>query len=88
MAAKTPKEFFSEAEASRSLGITVEDFRRLVKQHIVVQEEDMTNVSVTTYHASDLLVLRWILGRSLAPSSAPPAPLPMPEPESVPPNRN
>ncbi|MBM3810633.1 MAG: hypothetical protein FJW20_03245 [Acidimicrobiia bacterium] len=63
MPARTPKSYFSETEAARSLGITVDEFRVLVKSHIVDRDEDMTNVPVTTYHASDLLVLRLLTGR-------------------------
>ena len=64
MASKT-KPYYTEMEAAKSLGITVEEFRTLVRRYIVDREEDMNNSNVTTYHASDLLVLRMFTGRSL-----------------------
>jgi hypothetical protein len=70
MPSRAPKSYFSETEAARSLGISIEEFRSLVKRHIVDRDEDMTNVSVTTYHACDLVVLRWLTGRALAVSGA------------------
>jgi hypothetical protein len=62
---KPPKAFFSEPEAARTLGISVDEFRHLVKRYIVDRDEDMTNMPVTTYHASDLLVLKLIVGGRL-----------------------
>ncbi len=49
MASKT-KPYYTEIEAAKSLGVTVEEFR---------------NSGVTTFHASDLLILRMFTGRSL-----------------------
>lgn len=66
MANRLPKAYFSELEAARSLGISVEDFRTLVRRHITDREEDLSNVSVTTYHAADLLVLRLLAGGAIA----------------------
>ena len=64
MASKT-KPYYTEMEAAKSLGITIEEFRVLVRRYIVDREEDMSNSNVTTYHASDLLVLRMFTGRPL-----------------------
>jgi hypothetical protein len=57
------KAYFSEAEAARHLGVSIEEFRTLVRRHIVVREEDLNNVPLTTFHASDLLLLRLLTGR-------------------------
>ena len=64
MASKT-KPYYTELEAAKNLGVTVEEFRILVRRYIIDREEDMTNSGVTTFHASDLLVLRMFTGRSL-----------------------
>lgn len=66
MASKLPKAFYSETEAARYLGVSVEDFRSLLKRHIVNTEEDMNNVSRTTFHAADVLVLKLLSSRALA----------------------
>jgi len=58
------KAYFSEVEAARQLGISIDEFRTLVRRHIVEREEDLNNVSITTFHASDLLLLRLLTGRS------------------------
>ncbi|MCS7026506.1 MAG: hypothetical protein NZV14_17040 [Bryobacteraceae bacterium] len=55
------KSHYSEAEAAVALGITLEEFRALIRRHIVDGDEDMANVSTATYQPSDLLVLRMIL---------------------------
>jgi hypothetical protein len=58
------KAYFSEAEAARHLGVSIDEFRTLVRRHIVDREEDLNNVPITTFHASDLLLLRLLTGRS------------------------
>ena len=66
MATRAPKSYFSEIEAARFLGVSVEDFRILVRRHITDREEELSNVSVTTYHASDLLILRLLAKGSVS----------------------
>ena len=75
MPSKLPKAYFSESEAARSLGVSMDDFRALLKRYIVDREEDLTNVGVTTFHASDLLLLRLMMSKQL---SIPPAPAAVP----------
>ncbi|MBK5294961.1 MAG: hypothetical protein JJE04_25205 [Acidobacteriia bacterium] len=65
MQIRTPKSYFSETEAARTLGISVEEFRTLLQRHIIDREEDLNNVSVTTFHASDVLLLRMLIGRQI-----------------------
>ncbi len=50
--------FYSESEAARRLGISLDRFRDLVRTHIAQSEEEVNNIGVTTYQASDLLVLK------------------------------
>jgi hypothetical protein len=62
------KAYYSEVEAARSLGVTISEFRDLVRRHIIDREEDMSNVEITTFHAADLLLLR-MLAKPAQPSN-------------------
>jgi hypothetical protein len=62
------KPYFNEMEAARHLGVSIDEFRVLVRRHIVEREEDLNNMPITTFHASDLLLLRMLAGRSAATS--------------------
>lgn len=66
MAATTArsKPYFNEMEAARHLGISIDEFRVLVRRHIIEREEDLNNMPITTFHASDLLLLRMLTGRT------------------------
>ncbi|MFN7924943.1 MAG: hypothetical protein U0Q16_32900 [Bryobacteraceae bacterium] len=68
MAKTASKSFFSEAEAARELGITIDEFRTLVKRHIGTADEDVKNMGVTAYHASNLLALRMLMAAGAKPS--------------------
>jgi hypothetical protein len=48
---------YSEHEAARMLGVTVDELRRLVRAHIV-KDDESANPAVPNYHKSDLVVLR------------------------------
>lgn len=52
------KGYFNENEAAQALGLSLEQFRALVKRYIVDREEDLVNLPLTTYQPSDLLLLR------------------------------
>jgi len=67
---RTPKAQYSEKEAAEELGLSVEQFRTLIRSHIVDSEEDLNNVPAASYHPSDLLVLK-ILASSKAGSTLP-----------------
>ena len=57
-APKPAKTQYSEQEAAHELGLSVEEFRKLIKSHIVDSEEDLNNVPVASFHPSDLLLLK------------------------------
>ena len=59
---------YSEHEAARVLGISVEQLRSLVKLHIV-KDEDVPEDAYSTFQQSDLLILK-ILSSSTAGSTA------------------
>lgn len=63
LASKTGKTQFSESEAAKELGLSVEQFRVLIRNHIAETDEDLNNVSVASYHPSDLLLLKLLSGR-------------------------
>jgi hypothetical protein len=60
---KETKSEYSELEAAAELGITVEDLRALIRNHIVKNDAELHTTSIETFHPSDLLLLR-ILARS------------------------
>ena len=57
---------YSEAEVAQQLGITVDDLRTLIRRHIVIEETEATNVPMTTFQPSDLLVLRLLVKNHLS----------------------
>jgi len=76
MASKLPKAFYSEVEAARSLGVSPKEFRTLLQQHLGASDTETDRSPETTYHASDVLLLKmFVAGRLPVP---PPAPKPMP----------
>ena len=50
--------FYSETEAAKTLGITIDRFRELIRIHIAQSEDEINNIAATTYQSSDLLVLK------------------------------
>jgi len=62
--AKQNKTQYSEAEAAQELGVTVEQLRVLIRQHIAQTDEDLNNIAIATFHASDLLVLKLLASQS------------------------
>jgi hypothetical protein len=51
---------YTEAETATALGITMEELRKLVRQHVTQSEEDINNIPVMTFRPSDLLMLRML----------------------------
>jgi hypothetical protein len=68
------KGYYSESEAARVLGLNVEDFRRLVRRHILETDDELGNLPMTSYQPSDLLLLHHLLStRRREPVTAPAA---------------
>jgi hypothetical protein len=65
---RTGKSQYSEAEAAEELGISVEQFRAMIRNHVIDRDEDLDNVPVTSFQPSDLLILRLLGG--MRPQSA------------------
>ena len=65
---RTGKTQYSEIEAAEELGISTEQLRAMIRNHVVEREEDLTNIPVTTFQPSDLLILRLLAG--MPPNSA------------------
>ena len=59
---KPGKSQYSEQEAAEELGVSVTQLRSMIRSHVVDREEDLTNVPVTTFQPSDLLILRLLAG--------------------------
>lgn len=56
---------YSELEAATELGMSIEELRALIRNHIVKNDAELTSTAVETFNASDLLLLR-ILAHSTA----------------------
>ena len=64
---RSVKSQYSEVEAAEELGISVEKLRTMIRSHVVDRDEDLTNVPVTTFQPSDLLILRLLAGMPTSP---------------------
>jgi hypothetical protein len=58
MVSRNGKSQFTEAEAAEELGVSVAQLRAMIRNHVVDRDEDLSNVPLTTFQASDLVVLR------------------------------
>ena len=65
---RTGKSQYSEAEAAEELGISVLQLRTMIRSHVVESDEDLTNVPVTSFQPSDLLILRLLAGKPMGPA--------------------
>ncbi|MBI5087132.1 MAG: hypothetical protein HZB13_21350 [Acidobacteria bacterium] len=54
------KGYFNEHEAAHALGISLEEFRVLVRRHIVESEDELSNLPMTSFQPSDLLLLQFL----------------------------
>lgn len=68
MIPKTSKPFYSEQEAAKEIGVSIEQLRSMVKNHIL-KDADMPEDGIAVFHASDLLLLK-LLSRGAANSPA------------------
>lgn len=55
---KSNKTQYSEAEAAQELGVTVDQLRVLIRNHIAQSDEDLNHIAAASFHPSDLLVLK------------------------------
>ena len=62
IATRPQKMHFSETEAAHELGITLDQFRTLIRQHITYGQEEDGNITNTIFQPSDLLLLRFLSG--------------------------
>ena len=67
VSSKPGKGQYSEAEAAEELGISVGQLRTMIRSHVVDRDEDLTNVPVTTFQPSDLLILKLLAGMPTSP---------------------
>ncbi len=56
------KLYYSEREAALELGISVDQLRLLLLNHIVERQEDLEHVRKAAFQASDLLILKHLSG--------------------------
>jgi hypothetical protein len=52
------KGHYSESEAAQQLGVSLEEFRALVREHVVQQDEEMENLRLTGIQPADLVLLQ------------------------------
>ena len=64
---RSAKSQYTEVEAAEELGVSVEHLRKIVRSHVVDQDEDVNNLPVTTFQPSDLLILRLLAGMPTSP---------------------
>jgi hypothetical protein len=64
---RSVKSQYSEVEAAEELGISVDRLRTMIRSHVVDRDEDLTNVPVTTFQPSDLLILKLLAGMPTTP---------------------
>jgi len=62
------KSQYTEVEAAEELGVSVDRLRTIIRNHVVDREEDATNIPVTTFQPSDLLILRLLSGMPTNPT--------------------
>ena len=62
IATRPQKMHFSEVEAAHELGLTLDQFRVLIRQHITYGQEEDGNITNTVFQPSDLLLLRFLSG--------------------------
>ena len=62
------KSQYTEGEAAEELGISVDRRRTMIRSHVIERDEDLSNVPVTTFQPSDLLILRLLAGMPTNPT--------------------
>ncbi len=54
---------YSEVEAAQELGMTVEQLRVLIRNHIAQSDEDLNHIAMASFHPSDLVILKILVGQ-------------------------
>ncbi|HLH43939.1 MAG TPA: hypothetical protein VKV74_13195 [Bryobacteraceae bacterium] len=54
---------YTEMEAARKLGISVNQLRALVRRHILQSDDDAERLPTMVFQRSDLVILRLLLAR-------------------------
>ncbi len=62
IATRPQKMHFSEIEAAQELGLNLDQFRTLIRQHITYGQEEDGNITNTVFQPSDLLLLKFLSG--------------------------
>ncbi len=65
------KAFYSEHEAARSLGMSTDQFRVLLKRYIVDSDEELPRGGRSTFHAADVLLMKLFITRAVPLPGAP-----------------
>lgn len=68
--ARSAKGPYSVSQAAEVLGVSVDQLRTLIRNHIVEKEEDLANLPVANLQPSDLLVLRLLCAQAANPASS------------------
>lgn len=58
---KPQKTNYSAEEAALALGISLEQLQSLIRQHLAVEDGEISNVAQTQFQDSDLLLLRFLI---------------------------
>lgn len=69
LSSRPAKSQYTEVEAAEELGITLDQFRTMIRSHVVDRDEDLSNIPVTAFQPSDLLILRLLAGMPTNPTA-------------------
>jgi len=58
------KGYYTEAEAAAAAGLSLDQFRALVRRYILESEDDIANLAVTSFQPSDLALVRVLAATS------------------------
>lgn len=61
--ARPPKGYYNESEAAQALGLSLDEFRALVRAHLLESDEDLAQLPRMYYQPSDLVVLRLLASK-------------------------
>lgn len=64
--ARPPKGYYNESEAAQALGVSLDEFRALVRTHLLDSDDDLAHLPRMYYQPSDLVVLRMLASRRFA----------------------